>query len=262
MLLRLLLAPVLVGFASLAARRWGDRAGGWIAALPFVAGPLLFIVALEQGARFAAQAATTAISGIVALAVFALVYARICTRQSWWISLLAGWASYMLVAALLRPWNGPVWERLVTTFAGLWICQRLLPSVRHDDSRTAPWPYDLPVRMVSASVLVATVAGLARAMGPAWSGLLAPFPVATTILVVFSQLQKGPEAVSRLLQGFLPALAGLVLFFAVLSRALELGIAAGFCLALLAALAAQGAILALFTFGSAFGRQSRSIYSK
>ena len=243
--LRLLLAPLLVGLASLAARRWGDRAGGWIAALPFVAGPLLFIVALEQGPRFAAQAATTAISGIVALAVFALVYARTCSRLPWWMSLLVGWASYMLVAALLRPWNGPIWERLATSFASLWLCQRLLPAASPDDSRTTPWKYDLPVRMVSAAALVATVAGLARAMGPAWSGLLAPFPVATTILVVFSQLQKGPEAVSRLLQGFLPALAGLALFFAVLSRALELGIAAGFCLALLAALAAQGANLVL-----------------
>jgi len=245
MLLRLLLAPVLVGFASLAARRWGDRVGGWIAALPFVAGPLLFIVALEQGPRFAARAATTAISGIAALAVFALVYARTCLRLPWWVSLLVGWTSYMVVAALLRPWNGPIWERLATSFTALWLCRRLLPAAGPDDSRTPPWKFDLPVRMVSAAALVATVAGLAGALGPAWSGLLAPFPVATTILVVFSHLQKGPQAVSRLLQGFLPALSGLALFFAVLSRALELGIAVGFCLSLAAALAVQGASLAL-----------------
>jgi len=237
--LRLLLAPALVGLASLAARRWGDRVGGWIAALPFVAGPLLFIVAMEQGTGFAAQAATTAISGIAALALFALVYARLCRHLPWWGSLVLGWTAYMIAAAAIRPWEGAVWLRLVASLASLWIAVRLLPKVPPDHTRTTPWKYDLPVRMVSAAGLVATVAGLAHAMGPAWSGLLAPFPVATTILVVFSHVQKGPDSVSRLLRGFLPALSGLAVFFATLSFALSLGIAAGFCLALLAALVEQ-----------------------
>jgi hypothetical protein len=245
--LRFLLAPVLVGIASLAARRYGERVGGWIAALPFVAGPLLFIVAMDQGEVFAAQAATTAISGIVALAVFALVYSRTCRHLPWWGSLLVGWAAYMLSAALLRPWNGPVWARLVATLASLWICQRLLPGVVPDGSPTPPWKYDLPTRMMAAASLVATVAGLAHAMGPAWSGLLAPFPVATTILVVFAHIQKGPASVARLLRGFLPALSGLAIFFAVLSLSLQHGIVVGFCLALLAALAVQGANLVLAT---------------
>jgi len=56
---------------------------------------------------------------------------------------------------------------------------------------------------------------------------------------VFSHVQKGPDSVSRLLRGFLPALSGLAVFFATLSFALSLGIAAGFCLALLAALVVQ-----------------------
>ena len=208
-------------------------------ALPFVAGPLLFIVALEQGTAFAAQAATTAITGIVALAVFALVYARLCPRLPWWTTLLLGWSAYLLVAAVLRPWNATAWVRLPISLGSLWICTALLPDVPSDDSRTPPWKFDLPARLVSAAALVATVASLAKAMGPAWSGLLAPFPVATTILVVFAHVQKGPRSVARLLRGFLPALAGLAIFFAALSYFLKLGIAAGFCLALVAALAVQ-----------------------
>ncbi len=147
----------------------------------------------------------------------------------------------MALAAALRPWNGAMVARLATSLASLWLAVSLLPRVPPDSSRTLPWKYDLPTRMVSAAALVATVAGLAHAMGPAWSGLLAPFPVATTILVVFAHVQKGPESVARLLRGFLPALSGLAIFFATLSFALRLGTIAGFCLALLASLAVQGA---------------------
>jgi hypothetical protein len=97
--------------------------------------------------------------------------------------------------------------------------------------------------MLSAAALVASVAALARALGPSWSGLLAPFPIATTILVVFNHIQKDPPSVSRLLRGFLPALSGLALFFALLSQTLRLGITAGFGLALLGALTVQGTSL-------------------
>lgn len=222
-LLRFLLAPLLVGAASLAARRWGDTVGGWIAALLFVAGPLLLVMALEQGPAFAAASACTAISGIVALALFALVYAHVCRKLSWPVALATGWIAYLGCAASMRPFTFGVWPRLAGALAALVLARWLLPDSRQEPpraARTTP-AWNLPARMGSAALLVGTVATLARLMGPSWSGLLTPFPIATTILVAFSHAQDGPDAVARMLRGYMPALTGLAFFFAIL--ALELG---------------------------------------
>ena len=53
---KVLLAPSFVVGASLH-RRYGPRIGGWVAGLPVVAGPILLVYALTQGAAFAADAA-------------------------------------------------------------------------------------------------------------------------------------------------------------------------------------------------------------
>ncbi|MBK8803209.1 MAG: hypothetical protein IPN71_14365 [Fibrobacteres bacterium] len=225
LLLRFLLAPALVGVASLCARHWGNTVGGWIAALPFVAGPLLLVVTLEQGHAFAAGSARSALSGIVALAVFSNVYARLCLKWPWWAALPGGWLAYLASAWAMSPWDLGVVARLVGALVSLWLARALLPSVPEPrEASTAPSrpSWDLAARMGSAAALVGTIATLAQRMGPNWSGLLAPFPISTTILVAFTQAQEGPVAVTRMLRGFLPALTGLTFFFATLAFLLPL----------------------------------------
>jgi len=245
--LRVLLAPCLVAAASLAARRWGDRVGGYIAALPFVAGPLLLVIALEHGTRFAATSALSALSGITALAVFAVGYAHLARTCRWTTALPLGWALYLLSAALLRPLETGIAARLLGALASLWLAKALLPtSVSQTgsvSSRQKP-SWDIPTRMASAGLLVGGIATLSNALGPAWSGLLTPFPIATTILVAFAHAQDGHKAVARMLEGFLPALAGLTFFFAVLAAGLvRWGIGWSFAMALGSALATQAALI-------------------
>jgi len=55
--LKLLLVPSFLILITLASKRWGPGVAGWLAGLPVSAGPILFIVALEQGHVFAASAA-------------------------------------------------------------------------------------------------------------------------------------------------------------------------------------------------------------
>ncbi len=248
MALRFLLAPILVGLASLAARRWGNTVGGWIAALPFVAGPLLLVVALEQGPVFAAHSARSALSGIVALAVFSNVYARICQKWSWWAALPGSWTSYLASAWAMSPWDMGVAARLAGALCALWTARLLLPPIVHSTHHTPRErpTWDLPARMISAAALVGTIATLAHRLGPNWSGLLAPFPIATTILVAFTQAQEGSAAVTRMLRGFLPALAGLASFFATLALALPvLSVFHAFALGLVVTVATQALAIRL-----------------
>ncbi len=245
--LRFLLAPVLVAGASLASRKWGDSVGGWLAAFPFVAGPLLLVMTLEHGPEFGANSALSALSGITALAVFAVCYAHLARRIHWAVALPIGWSLYLGSAALMHPLERGFPARLVGALASLWLAKILLPrnppTTESDEIRRPP-AWDLAARMASAATLVGTVATLSEALGPSWSGLLTPFPIATTILVAFAHAQDGHPAVARMLTGFIPALSGLALFFATLSVALvPLGLLGGFGLALGASSLAQTLLL-------------------
>jgi len=222
--LRFLLAPLLVAAASLASRVWGERVGGWLSAFPFVAGPLLLVLCLEQGAAFGAVSAGKALYGLVALAAFALSYAHLARKWPWWWALPAAWSVYLVTAWSCGMLGLPIWARMAVVFGGLVLAKRLLPEVTGTfRGQSLPIVLDLLLRMVAAAALVGTVASSARQMGPSWSGLLAPFPIATTILVTFAHAQSGAAAVTRLLKGFLPAISSLTLFLAVLAWALPHG---------------------------------------
>ncbi|HQF54325.1 MAG TPA: hypothetical protein PK208_04335 [Fibrobacteria bacterium] len=245
--LRFLLAPALVAAASLASRKWGESVGGWLAAFPFVAGPLLLVMTLEHGTRFGASSALSALSGITALAVFAVCYAHLARRIHWSLALPIGWSLYLGSAALMRPLEHGLVASLLGAFSSLWLATALLPrnppTTDSDEPRQPPW-WDLLARMASAAALVGSVATLSERLGPSWSGLLTPFPISTTILVAFAHAQDGHPAVARMLTGFLPALSGLTLFFATLSVVLvPLGPWAGFSLALAVAVATQALLL-------------------
>lgn len=109
--------------------------------------------------------------------------------------------------------------------------------------------------MLAAAALVMVLTGLARRLGPTWSGLLTPFPVASSVVVLGTHLADGPAALPDTLRGFLQGLYGFVAFLTVLWMGLEpLGIAPAFLLGL----AASVAIAALVARRSPSGRSRPS----
>lgn len=103
LLLKVLLAPALVVATSLAGRRWGPQVAGVLVTLPIVAGPILVVLYLEQGAAFAARATTTALLGIVALGAFGVVFAAVARRYPWAVTLGLSWVAVLAVdLALFR----------------------------------------------------------------------------------------------------------------------------------------------------------------
>jgi len=75
LLLKLFLVPALIAVVTFAGRRWGPAVAGWLSAFPIVAGPILWFVALEQGAEFAAVAAVGTLVGVLAILVYGICYA-------------------------------------------------------------------------------------------------------------------------------------------------------------------------------------------
>ena len=70
--LKLLLVPSFLLLVTLAGKRWGPSVAGWLAGLPVVAGPIMFVLAVEHGELFTAHAATAALSAVFASVTFSL----------------------------------------------------------------------------------------------------------------------------------------------------------------------------------------------
>ena len=117
---------------------------------------------------------------------------------------------------------------------------RLMPPASPEGPPIAlPW-WNIPARMVTATVLVLAITAAAPLLGPEPTGVLATFPVFVSVLVVFIQAREGPGPAINLLRGLLTGVFGTCLFFIVLRLSLEpLGIAPSFTIAIGAALVVQ-----------------------
>lgn len=219
LVLKLVLVPGLVAGVTLGARRWGPQIGGWLTALPVVAGPTLFFLAMEQGDAFAARAALSALVGLIGVSAFGVAYGWTALRFGWPLSVLAGWAAFVAVTVLAQAVAWTPATALVTTLAAFALTVRALPAERGEPGPAAPPVWDLPLRMAGTLGVVLSVTSAADRLGPGLSGALAPFPVALAVVAVFAHAQQGASQAIRLLRGFFPAMWGFALFCLVVALA-------------------------------------------
>ncbi|MDR7278523.1 hypothetical protein [Catenuloplanes atrovinosus] len=242
-LLKVALAPALVVVSSLAGRRWGQQVSGMLVALPIVAGPILLITCLEQGARFGSRAAGAALLGLVTLAVFALMFAWLARFLGWAPTLLISWTGCVLLDLALSAVPVDPWWGLPVVLVVAWLVARLLPAPPSDDGAPVRWPWwDLPARAAATAALVVIVTGAATTLGPGMTGVLAPFPIATSVVAAFALAQLGPAGAVRVVHGIPRGLLGFSIFcFLVAVLVVPLGTGFAFVTAVAATLAVQTA---------------------
>ncbi len=271
-----LLAPMFVVGASVAARRFGPWVGGIVGGLPVVAGPILLAYALEHGRAFAGHAAAGTLLGLLSLTAFVVVYGRLAARAPWFTCMLCGWVAFALVTVALDGLVVPAGVALGLVCTGFAAGLLLLPGQPHVPAiaaadgevganaevgaagevgagavvgaaggRGAAPAWDLPVRAACALALVLALTTAAGWLGPQLSGLLAPFPVITTVLATFTHSQRGADEAIRLLRGMLTGFLAFALFCFTLAVTLAgATVASAFILATSAALATQAVMLA------------------
>jgi hypothetical protein len=241
LLLKLLLVPALIALVTLAGRRWGPAVAGWLSAFPIVAGPILWFMAIEQGAAFAARAAVGTLSAVLALLAFGLGYAWAATRCPWPLSLLlayAGYAAAVVALGLWKPGTLPVAGLVVV--AGLWLAPRLYPVLPASAKAQSKPPNDMLLRMGLGALLVLLVTHFAANLGPDLSGVFAMFPVMGTVLVLFTHRSAGAAATIQLLRGMVLGFYAFGTFCVVLAWALSAtGVGPAFIWALAAAAVIQ-----------------------
>ena len=244
LILKLTLVPILIALASLAGRRWGHKLSGFFAAFPIVAGPILLFFSLEQGTEFGAQACRATLTGVIGFSVFVLAYARVSRRWGIVSSLLSGWAAFLAVNLGLCFLHLPLVLAFLGACAALYLTFRLLPPrTKGVEKGTTPSHWDLPLRMLFAVLMVLGLTTIAGHLGPDISGVLAPFPTATSVLAAFAHYHDGANGALRLLSGAIAGMVGFSIFCATASLGLvPFGIALAFTLALAANMAANGLV--------------------
>ena len=235
LLLKVAIAPTFIGLVSLFALRYGHRAAGWLVALPINTGTVVFILVLAEGAQFAATAALGALLGIVSLSAFAIVYARSALRFSWPVCLGLASLGFIVFTLALSEFPEIVPLEFAGAVASIGVVLAILP-VPNEPLPATPAPrWEIPVRMLTAALLVLGITTAAESLGPRLSGLLTPIPVFTITLVLFTHSRLGPAPVFVFLSGLEYGLFSFAAFCAVVGVLL---VPYGLVVAIVAGLAA------------------------
>ena len=210
-LLKLVVTPVLIGMITLAERRWGSGVAGWMAGLPLTSGPISVFLNIEYGNRFAAAAAVGTLLGLVALGAFCLVYAgaafacRRWTGPGWAASAALALTAFLAVTCVLRHVHGgPVATVLAVTawLAGVGAGLRQMSvDPFAQPSLLPPRGWEVPARMIVATLFVLVLTGAASTMGPQESGLVSPLQIFAGVLADFTHHTQGVSATVLLLRG-------------------------------------------------------------
>lgn len=243
-ILKLILAPVIIGSASLAGRKWGPAVSGWIVGLPLTSGPVVFFLALSNDTTFAANAALGVISGGISLVVYVLTYVWLGTKLQWQGTIIGSLLVFMGCTAILQNFTFPLFPIFLIVCAMILIALRLMPNHIVEVIDSPPGPWDIPARILIGTSFILLLTGIAPLIGSHLTGLLTTIPLYVSILTVFAHRHQGHAAATHVLRGLLYGLFAFAGFFLTLTLLLErAGIAIAFVSAILIALMIQGTTL-------------------
>jgi hypothetical protein len=243
--LKLILAPIIIGTASLAGRRWGPAVSGWIVGLPLTSGPVIFFLAISHDIPFAANAILGTLSGGFSLIAFCLVHGWLSKKFSWQITILGSLSVFALITIALQGLVMPLLPLFVLVFLTIALGVWLMPKQQAEQVAASTLnQWDIPLRILVGTSFILFVTGIAPIIGSKLTGLLTTFPLFAGILTVFAQRQQGSDGAIHVLHGLtlgLFAFAGFYLVLGLLIENTSLGVSFG--LASLTALVIQGSSL-------------------
>ena len=227
--LKLLLVPALLAVVTLAGRRWGQRVAGWLGSFPIVAGPILLILTLENGASFGAAAAERALAAVAATIGFFVLYARLAPRLSWSVTALVCTVCWLVLVAWLGVLPQTLIAAVAVALAALVLAPRAmgieaLPATGQAPAAStapaSPAHGELAARMLAGGALVLFTSGVAADFGPEASGHASLFPVVGGTAAMFNHARQGAGAAVDFLRGTHRGMWSVAVFCGVLSLTL------------------------------------------
>lgn len=230
----LLIAPILMAVATLAERRLGPSAAGWLAALPVSFAVVAAAVAIAAGDSTARTMALSAATHVPAQIVFAVVFAAVLTRRGVLLGAAAGALAY--VACSLIVTDIPSMLAVALAVPALALAPGLMAVGRPRVSSPGHWTTTLTTCVASAIVVGSALLTIS-CVGPVAAGAVAAFPTLSATLAVVIVHRDGPSAGAHALGGLVRSLPCYLTFcLVVVLAAPSVGLPA-IALALLACLA-------------------------
>jgi uncharacterized membrane protein (GlpM family) len=231
-------ASVVVG-CSLLAERSGPMVAAMIATLPISAGPVYVFLALEHEPAFLAAGALGSMSANLANTGLSLAYVLLAQRFGTLLSLGAALAAWLVAAMTLRALEPSFIVLICATVAGFGALHRLFRpylAARPKAVSARPW-YAIPLRAGAVAMLAGTVTTVSSHVGPAWSGVLAAFPVVLSSMIGMLQPRIGGPAMAAVIAnsalgliGFGLAIGSVHLSAVALGSGLSLGLGLAICI--------------------------------
>jgi hypothetical protein len=215
LLIKIILMPIVMAIVSHAIKKWGPTMAGIISCLPWVAGPILIFIAVEQGSLFAAHTIPGVMVGILGWLAFCVAYAYLGRKHNPIRCCIGGYLAYILIAFAFKEvprliglnWSFALAILLIT------IAFYFFPHLKEPYTKPLKeFRYDLLMRMIVSTIIVVTITQLAEGLGPNWSGILTPIPVITAVVAVFTHYTQGMEATISLFKGLLMGVYGFTIF--------------------------------------------------
>ncbi len=212
LLIKVIMMPLVIGLITVLSRKWGNKTGGLIASMPWIAGPILLFFILEQGKAFGIRSIPGIFTGVVSLLCFIYCYARLSRRFNGVTTLLISYVVYVGVAMIVSFDRLNLFVSYGITMSCIGLVLTLFPVPSQQQVLTKRLPYDIVIRMVVATLFVVLITQIAALLGPNWSGILTPFPIITSILAIFTHYLQGSSAAIITLRSTVVGMFGFTTF--------------------------------------------------
>jgi len=245
LVLKLILAPVIIGSASLAGRKWGSAVSGWLIGLPLTSGPVIFFLSLNHGVDFVMSSVLGTLSGGFSLVAFCLTYAWLAQYFNWVVATIGSLSAFAVVTIFMQNIMVPLFPLyllvVLAIFLGMWLMPKQTEVL---SAETKPGAWDIPVRILIGTGFILLLTEIASLIGPRLTGLLATIPLYTVILTAFAHRLQGSAGAINVLRGLLFGMLAFASFFLALGIVLEhTGLGSAFLVAIMVTLIVQGITL-------------------
>ena len=213
--LKMAMTAGIVVAVSVVVERSGPFLGALIAALPTAAGAAYIILAAEHPPSFIAASALGSIASVPTVSIFALTYTLLAQRHGLLISLGLALLAWSAAAALLHL---AAWTTLGAVAFNAAVFAIAVPlSWRYRTTGRPPkflrTAFDIPLRALTAALVVVAVTTASDRIGSFASGLFALFPIVICCSIVILHPRVGGKASASVLAHAQVAFLGLTFGF-------------------------------------------------